>query len=60
MRLEEEVGSILHDEELSFEEKRGRLSKIVTAHELMVLLPEPKKTVALKEPLHPQRDTGDR
>lgn len=56
MRLEEEVGSILHDEELSFEEKRGRLSKIVTAHELMVLLPEPKKTVALKEPLHPQRE----
>lgn len=56
MSLKEEINAILRYKELSFEEKRSRLLKIVTPHEAMSLLPVPDEKVTLKEPYRPKRD----
>lgn len=55
MSLKEEIRSILKDASLSYEDKGDRLSKLVTKQELNALLPKPKETIALKEPLKPKR-----
>lgn len=56
MGLKEDIDNILHNEALSFEEKRSMLSKMVTPRELLALLPEPVEKVILKEPLRHKRE----
>ena len=54
MSLQEEIQSIIKDTSLSNEEKRLRLSKFMTPHEVDIMLPKPVEVVKLKEPLHPK------
>ena len=51
MSLSEEINAIKNDPTLSYEEKVKRLSTLVTRQELDALLPKPKVSIRLKEPL---------
>ena len=54
MSLQEEINSIINDEQLSYNEKSKRLQKYLTPHEVRALLQEPIEVVKLKEPLVPK------
>lgn len=59
MSLQEEINSIVNDEQLTYEEKRKKLLKFMASHEVSVLLPGPVEVVKLKEPLKPKREGKD-
>ena len=56
MSLQEEINSIINDEQLTYDEKRVKLLKYMTPHEVRALLHEPVEVVKLKEPLKPKRE----
>ncbi len=56
MSLQEEIKTIIDAADLSYEEKRKKLLCYLTPHEVSALLPEPKKVVRLKAPLHPKTE----
>lgn len=60
MSISEEINSIINDRELSLEEKRDKLSKLVTPQELKVLLPMPVEVIKLKEPISPKAGKAER
>jgi len=58
MGLQEEINSIINDEQLSYNEKSKKLLKFLAPHEVRALLQKPIEVVKLKEPFKPKRD-GD-
>ena len=54
MNLQEEINSIINDEQLTYDEKSKKLQKFLTPHEVRALLQEPIEVVKLKEPLTPK------
>ena len=54
MSLQEEINSIINDEQLTYDEKSKKLQKYLTPHEVRALLQEPIEIVKLKEPLVPK------
>lgn len=54
MSLQEEINSIINDEQLTYDEKSKKLQKYLTPHEVRALLQEPIEVVKLKEPLVPK------
>ena len=54
MNLQEEINSIINDEQLTYDEKSKKLLKFLAPHEVRALLQEPIEVVKLKEPLVPK------
>ena len=54
MSLQDEVNAILNNEEMAYDDKKAKLSKLMTPYEVIALLPEPIEEVSLKEPLKPK------
>lgn len=54
MNLQEEINSIINDEQLTYDEKSKKLLKFLAPHEVRALLQEPIEVVKLKEPLAPK------
>lgn len=54
MNLQEEINSIINDEQLTYDEKSKKLLKFLAPHEVRALLQEPIEVVKLKEPLAPR------
>ena len=51
MSLQEEINSIISDNQLTYDEKGKKLLKFLSPHEVRALLQEPIEVVKLKEPL---------
>ena len=51
MSLQEEINSIISDNQLTYDEKSKKLLKFLAPHEVRALLHEPTEVVRLKEPL---------
>ena len=54
MTLQEELQTIIKDTSLSYDEKRKKLLKYLTLHEVNIMLPQPVEVGRLKEPLRPK------
>ncbi len=59
MGLQEEINSIINDEQLTYDEKSKKLLKFLAPHEVRALLQEPTEVVKLKEPLKPKLEGDD-
>lgn len=51
MSFQDEIKAIVVDGTLPYKEKREKLLKVATPHEVRALLPEPEERIVLKEPL---------
>lgn len=54
MSLQEEIKVIVSDSSMSYNDKREKLMKLLTPHEVEALLPNPNGNVRLKEPFRPK------
>ena len=50
MSISEEIKAIIADATISFEDKRKKLSKLMTLQEVNALLPKPAEVIRLKHP----------
>ncbi len=59
MSLQDEIKAIVGDGTVPYKEKREKLLKMVTPHEVRALLPEPVERIVLKEPLRAKASGSD-